>query len=309
MSAPRIILLGPQRLRPTLDRAVADAGIEGRIAAVTAGWEEREGEDEELRDHLGGRVVNLDVFQRAEDVFAHDSELFAGMQLRYDTLRRQQELYRQRLAHTLEAARELLRQEGEDELLEVERSSAIEAVRALDAHHLAQVLRIHAAFDEEYRPRERRHVVRHREELRRELAGCEALCVAGGHVAILLNRMRLFDLPQLHGERPIFAWSAGAMALAERIVLFHDSPPQGAGDAEVLEAGLGVHRGLVPLPHAKRRLRLGDATRVALFARRFGPDICCVLDEETRIEWDGQRWKAAEGTTRLTAEGGVEQAA
>ena len=58
-----------------------------------------------------------------------------------------------------------------------------------------------------------------------------------------------------------------------------------------------------------RILSLDDETRVGLFARRFGPDLCCALDEDTRIDWDGKRWKAAEGTQRLTPEGLVEQAA
>jgi hypothetical protein len=137
------------------------------------------------------------------------------------------------------------------------------------------------------------------------LAGTSALCLAGGHVAILLNRLRMLDVLGVAGEQPVFAWSAGAMAISERIVLFHDNPPQGAGNAEVLEPGLGIARGVVPLPHAKRRLWLDDAQRVALFARRFGPAVCAVLDERTRLDLDGERWRGVPGTLRLTEEGGT----
>ena len=93
------------------------------------------------------------------------------------------------------------------------------------------------------------------------------------------------------------------MALSERVVVFHDSPPHGAGDAEVLEAGLGLHRGVVALPHASKRLHLHDRLRVGLFARRFAPAACVALDPLTRIVWDGVRWKGIPGTRRLAAAG------
>ena len=68
-SPPELILLGPQRLRPTLVTAMAARGGEGRVAAVTDGWRDREGEDAELREHLGGRLVNLELYRRAEELF------------------------------------------------------------------------------------------------------------------------------------------------------------------------------------------------------------------------------------------------
>jgi enterochelin esterase-like enzyme len=64
------------------------------------------------------------------------------------------------------------------------------------------------------------------------------------------------------------------MALTERIVLFHDRAPQGPGHPEVYGSGLSVLRNLVPLPHARARLLLDDAPRMAVFARRFAPARC-----------------------------------
>ena len=131
--------------------------------------------------------------------------------------------------------------------------------------------------------------------------------MAGGHVTILLNRMRLFGLDTLVAGRPILCWSAGAMALSEHVIVFHDSPPQGPGNAEIVEIGLGVLRDLVPLPHARRRPTLEDPVRVGLFARRFGPAICAVLDERTRIDWDDGHWHARTGTKRLCDDGRLEE--
>ena len=48
---------------------------------------------------------------------------------------------------------------------------------------------------------------------------------------------------------PVIAWSAGAMALADRIVLFHDRSPHGPGHPEVYGSGLSVVRDVVLLPH------------------------------------------------------------
>ncbi len=309
MVAP-IVVLGPQRLVPTLRDAIAELGAfeprTAHYALATAGWEERENEDRELSEHLGGRCVNLRLFQRAEDVFQRDPALFQGLLRRNERLGKLQDLYRLRLAHALDAARALLyRANPEDdlELLEIERRSAIEEIRVLDAFHFQRVRELHSAFDAEWHPFERASIARHRNEIERLLEQTSCVCIAGGHVGVLLNRLRLFGIASYLGSKPIFCWSAGAMALAERVIVFHDEPPEGKGDAEVLEAGLGIVRGLVPLPHARRRLKLEDTTRVALFARRFGPSICAALDERTQVTWDGRRWHGAGGTKELRPDG------
>jgi hypothetical protein len=219
-----------------------------------------------------------------------DRDLAEAQRERQENLGRLQELYRLRLRHELAAARELMAVENDGPILEGQRRAAIRAVRGLDRQHLALIQQMHGAFDARWRPAERVAVARHRDQLAAILGRSAALAVAGGHVAVLLNRMRLFDLAPLIGARPVVAWSAGAMAVSDRVVLFHDSPPQGQGDPEVLDAGLGYCRGVVPLPHASRRLRLQDRVRVSLFARRFAPSTCVILERGTRLDWAG-KWK------------------
>jgi len=315
-----VVVLGPQRHRPTVANTIASRaaslGLDlprARYAVVTAGWEEREGEDAELRAHLcaaGGEMTNLALFRRAEDAFRRDPELLGGLLRHHGRMKRLQELYRLRLGHALDAARALLvrGQGGADgDLLASEQAEAIADVRRIDATHLGRLREQRDASLAELRPHEREAVAPHRAEIERVIETSDVVCVAGGHVQILLNRLRLFGLVDLIGERPVFAWSAGAMALSDRLVVFHDSPPQGPGNAEVLEAGVGLFHGLVPLPHARHRLRLEDPVRVALFARRFGPAVCAVLDEGTRVDWDGNAWSAGPGTRRLTAAGTLEE--
>jgi hypothetical protein len=306
----RIVLLGPQRDRQTVATAVADLGVSGPLAIVTAGWEEREAEDAELREHLGRPVTALGLWPRAEQVFHADPEVRTLLYERYDRLRALQELYRLRLAPELAACRALLSRTdpaAPDALHGPEIEHAIAGVRRLDAHHLARTqaldIEIFGRIDAGHRP----SLARHRAEVERALGDVDALLIAGGHVGILLNRLRLFSVLEMAQELPIVAWSGGAMVLAERIVLFHDSPPQGPGDAEVYARGAGLVRGVVPLPHATQRLRLDDPARVALFARRFAPDLCAALDAGERLDGTraGDAWTLADGARCLATDGRV----
>ena len=309
---PTITLLGPQRFSPTLGEAVAHAGIAGRLASVTAGWQEREAEDLELHEHLGERTMNLMLYARGEDAFERDPELASGYRERQERLRELQEIYRSRLGYAQTALRELEVREGDPELLAPERESALEAIRALDEHHLARVAEVHAAFVRQHRPAERPAIERHVRQIERQIEKVQGLAIAGGHVAILMNRLRLFGLGTKLSGKAVFAWSAGAMAIAERIVLFHHSPPQGYGNTEVLEHGLGLARGLVLFPHSRRRLALDDRRRVALLARRFAPALCVAmadgawmaLDERGRLDLPRAPENGA-GMSRLMPDGSV----
>ena len=299
------VLLGPQRHAITVTDEIIALGITGRIAVVTAGWQEREAEDDELQVALGHRAVNLRLHKRVDDVFARDSELFDAHRARQDKLRQLQELYRIRLDHTLAAARALYASQAPAELLEPERAAAIASLQALDAHHLARIRALHDAFEAAVRPAERPVLREHRQEIHALIHGCEAVAIAGGHVSTLLNRMRLLDVLGDLGARPIIAWSAGAMVVSDRVVLFHDRPPEGPGNAEILDEGLGLFPNVVALPHATQRLQMDDRPRMAMFALRFSPALCVALDPRCRASYDGERWTAAVGTQYIAPDGSL----
>src|SRR5262249_38864654 len=103
---------------------------------------------------------------------------------------------------------------------------------------------------------------------------------------------------------PVIAWSAGAMALTDRIVLFNDRAPQGPGHPEVYGTGLSLLRNLVALPHASARLLLGDTPRMAVLARRFAPARCVLLEPGTRVDIEGDGHRLP-GTRVLAADGHV----
>jgi hypothetical protein len=279
----RLTLLGPQR-RPTLEGVAASLYPEGPVATITAGWQEREGDDAELGRLLGSRDVNLRLYRRLMDVQERDRVFAVGERRLAGVLGALQDLYLLRLDHALQAVYATGRRGG-DGLREAVLAEAIDAVRELDAAHLHRAGAIRGEFYLGLAPHERPVIAEHRAEVAGLLSGAAAVVVAGGHVGVLADALHLFNVAASL-RSPVIAWSAGAMALAERIVLFHDRSAHGPGHPEVFARGLSVLRGVVPLPHARARLLLEDAPRMAVFARRFAPARCVLLDNGTRIEFD-----------------------
>ena len=291
--APRaVVLLGAQRFNPTLVDAVRDLGIKGRIATITAGWQEREEEDDDLEEHLaplGITTENLRLHARADDVFRKDAEFHKAHRERQALLRHRQDFYRIRLEHALDAAQVIRQRQAPEAILEDEAHASIQAIRDLDHMHLSRCAIDRGEFEDRYRPLKRPVLAKQRAEIGEIIAGSEAIAIAGGHVASLLNRLDLFGVAPLLGGKTVFAWCAGAMAISERVILFHDSPPQGVGAAEVLDAGLGLAPGVVVLPQPEFRLRLDDHERVQLMARRFAPAVCLGMPAKSRARWRSGR--------------------
>lgn len=292
-------LLGPQRLGITIGRELAEFGAAGNVAAITAGWQEREAEDEELNDAIGHRAINLKLHARCEAVFEVDRELFEAHRAKQDLIRKLQSFHRIRLDHAVQSTRDLLAVAAANPLAQAEVESSFEHLRYLDDHHIRRLDEIQQRFEDEVKLAERDAVGRHREEIAAVIDSCDAVAIAGGHVALLLNRLRLFRMSELLQTRPLFAWSAGAMAVTDRIVAFHDHPPQGRGNAEVVARGLGLFGGLVVFPHARRRLALDDPERVMLLSRRFQPAQCVTLDEYSGIRFREAQGALAFGSAKL----------
>lgn len=280
-----VVLLGPQDPAPDVGAVLAELGIRGRVALVRAGYQERESEDAELVAALGVPVVNLRLHARAIEVFAGDREFKEAYQARQNWLRHVQRFYRVRLEKTDDGARMIAVRHVDPELLAQEDKVSVDQFRQLDLDHVERCTAVRVAFDERWRLGERPIIARHRAELREELETAHALVIAGGHVASLLNRLRLFGIEELAQGKTIFAWCGGAMAISERVVLFHDSPPQGPGAAEVLDAGLGFVGEVIVLPQPEFRLKLGDRARLKVMARRFAPATCIAMPARSRVTW------------------------
>lgn len=298
-----VVLLGAQRFDATLGAVVKELDVDGPIALITAGWQDREADDAALKAHLGCESVNLRLYQRAEEVFAQDQELAHVHRTKQAKLRHKQDFYRIRLEHELDANHVIRQRKAPPEVLEEEEGASLAAIRSLDAYHLAQCARVHAELDAEVDPLSRPSVIAHRKALAEIMKRCRALCIAGGHVASLLNRLRLFGIADMLEDHVIFAWSAGAMTLTERVVLFHDSPPQGPGASEILDEGLGIVPGVVVLPHPETRLRLSDPDRVSILARRAAPATCLAFPEGAHVTVQGGRAMRPKDVLHLLPDG------
>jgi hypothetical protein len=282
-----VVLLGPQRFRQPARQVVRDLAPDGPVAVTNAGWLQRESEDAELLDVLGDGAVNLELYRRWNEVMDADPEFAAAYGEYAARAYEHQLLYEIRLHAALECFHLLWRRTVQDpDLHDGALTAALAAVRDVDSWHLYQTGQMADEFAGLTRPWERGSVAGHRQEVAGILAGAGAIAIAGGHVGVLLDCLRLFGVARVLGtakRSPVIAWSAGAMALAETVVLFGDDTPQGYGHPEIHRAGLGVVRKVIPLPHARRRLRLGDPARVAAFAGRFPRSVCAILDDGVRV--------------------------
>lgn len=282
-----VTLLGPQR-RPTLDRVVESLHLEGQVAAVTAGWQEREPDDGELMALLSGRGVNLHLHGRWTDVLQRDRDYARAEREHRTILDELQQLYLVRLDHALRATYAVAaRTDGHPRIRQTAVDDALSTVRQIDDHHLQRLAELWAAFADSWKPAERDIVAKHREEVSSALSQVECLVVAGGHVGELLLTLRMFGIAERLPQQ-VVAWSAGAMTLTERIVLFHDRTAHGPAQAELLDRGLNVVRNIVALPHARRRLRTDDQLRMSVLAQRFAPARCLVLDDGIAVEFGAE---------------------
>lgn len=302
-----LVLLGPQPEYTSLQTTLRELQLDSPVALITAGWEAEENQDQSLKDSLAVEAINLNLFARSEQLFAEDEELIQLLRDRQDELRHLRDAYNDRLHMLLKAARKIIRREEKLIDLTAERESAIDMVRQLDRQYFIRTSQIHDRYEERLQTAQRPLVAQQRREISDLLNRSNAILIAGGHVAIILNRLRIFGILETRPDLPIIAWSGGAMALSDQIVFFHDSPPQGPGDAELLRAGIGLFSDILPLPDAKSRLNLGDSARVELFARRFDRFRCVIFDEHTILERKDDHWltKGSEPLTKLGHSGSV----
>ena len=281
-------LLGPQRRVTGARTAVAELIPEGPVATINAGWRERESDTAELDAVLGGRMLNLELYRRWQELAETDSGYAAAERRLTGHLEDLRGAYQLRLRHGIAAVRAVSQRVSTEPVRAVTVADAVRGVRALDAWHVERSAELRHAFYAEVGLGERASVVEHRQAVLRLVGDSAGLVIAGGHVGVLLHLLHIFGLAGML-RPPVIAWSAGAMALASRVVLFGDHAPYGHPDPEVYAEGMGAYAQAVPFPHARRRLRLTDPEHIDLLAARLAPCPAVRLDEGVRLDLvDGQ---------------------
>ncbi len=303
--SPVRLLMGPQRPTVNLRRAIDESGLtDARIAVISAGWQEAEGDIDDVRAIVGRELTDLGLYARAEALMAAHPEFHSAYRTRQERLVELQRLYRLRLRHLMVAARQTLRADGDPELLAPEQRHAIAQLRALDRHHLHRVHAIHDDFDGKWSRVQFEPLAGQAAEIEAAIDDADAVLITGGNVVVLLNRILLFGLGRSLRAKHLAAWSAGAMVLSDRVVLFHDRMPLGRRDPELLGAGLGIVPDAILLPDAVRRIREKDTVRTGTYSRRFSPSTCIAMDSGSLLRFENGALVAAEGARRLTVRGG-----
>lgn len=281
-AALKRLILGPQRPELYIGDAMRQHELDtGTLAVISAGWQEAEGDIDVLRSELGSPLLDLGIYDRSQTLFAAEPELQAAYRERQERLTEQQALYRLRLKQHAIAVRRTLSAEGTPAVIAPERRHAVSQLRALDRHHQRQIDIAHMRFDSEFNVSNNGALASATQAIHDLLEPIETVIITGGNLLILMNRLRLFGLDRVLANKHVVAWSAGAMVLGDRAVLFHERMPQGLRDAELIDRGLGLLSKVIAMPDARNRLRTGNKLRMSAMSRRFAPATCCLLNNRS----------------------------
>ncbi len=278
----KTVLLGPQRFRTTVGAVIRTVAPEGTVATVTAGWQDRESDTRELDATLEGRGRHLNLYARLGDVLDSDQR-FAGAALAYrDAVDELAGIYSFRLQRALDSVYTVQRRTVRPDLAALALADGVRVVQSIDQWYLDAVDQLRGEFWSAAPPEQSEPLERHRAEVAEAIGQASAVAIAGGHVGQLLRCLKLFDVNPAP-EQPVVAWSAGAMSLTDRVVLYHDRGPSGVVGSEIWDRGLGRAPRIVAMPHARRRLQMDDPMLLRVLARRFGDARCLLLDDGARV--------------------------
>lgn len=298
-----LLLLGEQRERPRIQAALDRWGIAGPVGLIAAGWEEDEFEDDWLRESVSNPVVNSKLYELADQLFAEDPEVLKLLRDRQDALRELREINQVQTDRLCETARELLRRDATQETVRQPLATSFRHLQEVDAEYLATVSDTIRSFDQKISPDTRASAISYRQKVLKRLAGCEAILIAGGHVGVLLNRLKLSRLLS-HISLPVIAWSGGAMALGRQVYFFHQFIPHVTGEIELSRKGMGWFEGIQLFPRSAERLKLNDPVEMALLGRRV-PDPCLLMTDSSELEWVGSKLIRVEGVKTILPRGQV----
>jgi len=278
----KTILLGPQRFRTTLGTAVRTVAPEGPVATVTAGWRDRESDTDELDATLDGRGRHLNLYGRLQDVLETDPTFAMAALAHRDAIDELAGIYSIRLQRALDSVYAVQRRSARTDVAASALADGVRVVQSIDGWFLDGVDQLRAELWAAAPAEDSEPIQRHRAEVAEAVGQASAIAIAGGHVGLLLRCLKLFavDLP---AEVPVVAWSAGAMSLTERVVLYNDRGPSGVIGSEVWDRGMGRAPRIVAMPHARRRLRMDDPMVLRVLVRRFADARCLLLDDGASV--------------------------
>ena len=294
---------GAQRFDPSLARRWPKLGVTGRIAVITAGWQEREAEDEDLAEHLQGRdrqpapararrrcLPQRSRAARRPPRAARGAASPAGL------------LPHSARARARGAARDPAAVPRPPTSSPTKRSASIEAIRDLDAWHLASARAVRKDFEERCEPAPRPARRRaHRKELRGDrLRSATRSPSRGGHVASLLNRLVAVRSRQARRQTARLRvvrrarWPSAIASSSSTTTL-----RKGQARARCSTPGSASSPARSCLPAARGPPAPRRPERVQVMARRFAPASCLAFPARSRITWRRGRFTSPHGVIGL----------
>ncbi len=290
MNAP-IHILGPQQPTPNLPELLTETLPTGALSVLSTGWRMDEEELDTLDAVLHRDLLPLPLYRWFDSLQQKIPSVLQTVSKRQGKIKEAKRVYHERLKSQWNLICTLREMPNiTEKLREEELEIAVQRLQTLDDSILDQLKAIRAEIPSLRQPWTLPEVAPYHTEIQRRLERSSGLLITGGHVAILRNRMFFFGLQPLletflESGKPIYCWSAGAMVLCERIVLYHDDPPDGVGFPEVLDTGLGLLPDLVLFPHAQERLHMDNPVRVKRLVERFGHH-CMALENGAHLRWE-----------------------
>jgi hypothetical protein len=288
----QIHILGPQMPIPNIANVLNSHCRKGPIAVISAGWRYEEGEIQALTRDIQREVYHLPIYEWFDELGAIEPELAGLHRMRQRRIKAYKKVYQLQLRSALEVweqTRFLYKKKGA--IYDQDEQEACQHVRNIDDGCITRLEEIREDFSALHQPWLHETAIPLFERIAYTFSQCSGIILTGGHVPVLRNRLYFFGLEHLLREaldegRQIFSWSAGAMTLTDRIVLYYDDPPLGIRHPEILDTGLGLINDTIFLPHASSRLKLSEPERIERFARRFHPATCICLENGAHIIYD-----------------------
>ena len=131
-----------------------------------------------------------------------------------------------------------------------------------------------------------------RDELRDRILSANSIVIFGGHMPVLLNRLRFFRLDDVFHEAlnrgtNFYTISAGSMSLAEKVIVYDDFHTDEYGrrqkEFEFFDKGLGLVTKVQLFPHCMDRIQTDDEDNLSYLAHRFASGPCVGLNEESYL--------------------------
>jgi len=291
---------GPQENLVSLINQLINAGTLSKnpspIAVVSTGWRHDEDSIDALVEALPINLSLLPLYGWFDLLGNKEPDLSQMHADRQKKIKQHKEFYREQLHFHMNLWKKYNIRRQANAAFKTEEDTAFKNLKRCDDEMLASLENIRTSYPKLQQAWLHPSAKQYHEKIKEELNRAQALLITGGHAAVLRNRFIFFGMHRLLKDfllsgKPIIAWSAGAMVLTDKIVLYYDNPPQGEGHAEILDYGIGLLPRMIFFPHAHERLNLDSSSRIKQLAKRFDPYLCIGLENGAKLHFNGRDLK------------------